>query len=107
MNEVVSNRGLELIRSASPEAERRTGYKKSARAEKILDGLLPDPISIGGRARAFLAYELEIVSIAWASGLDEQRVREVVKYLKSSRGLTAVDEIADGARTLIAELKSI
>lgn len=105
MNEQLSG-GSELIRSASPEAERRTGYKKSARAEKILDGLLPDPISIGGRARAFLAYELEMVSVAWASGLNEAQVREVVKNLKASRGTNSVDVIIQEARKLISHLKA-
>lgn len=105
MNERTNPGALELIRSGSAEADRLTGYKKSARAEKIQDGLLPDPISIGGRARAFLGYELEMVSVAWAVGLDEERLRQVVKHLKESRGFTPAEEICSATRELIADLR--
>lgn len=74
-----------LIRSFSPEAEALTGYRKSARAQKIAEGLLPPPVVLGGRASAFLSDELEAVVAARALGATDEDVRRIVIQLVAER----------------------
>jgi prophage regulatory protein len=74
-----------LIRSSSQEAEKATGFRKSARAKKVIEGLLPPPIKLGGKARAFVAHELEAVTAARATGANDDEVREVVQKLIAAR----------------------
>ncbi|MGE0483496.1 MAG: helix-turn-helix transcriptional regulator [Gammaproteobacteria bacterium] len=84
-----ATKGRRLIRSMSPEADARTGYKKSARAGKVLDGLLPPPIALGGRARAFLSDELDAVIAARASGACDDDIRALVRALVAARSATS------------------
>ena len=67
-----------LVRSQSPEADALTGMRKSARATRARDGLLPPPIDIGGGASAFYADELAEVIAARAAGLGDEDVRVIV-----------------------------
>ena len=62
-----------------------TGFRKSARAAKILDGLLPPPIKLGGKAAGFLAHELAAIIGARASGATDDDIRAVVKRLIADR----------------------
>jgi len=77
-----------VIRSQSPEADALTGFRKSARAAKVIDGLLPPPIRLGGKACGFLAHELEAVIAARATGADDDAVRRLVKSLIAARSAT-------------------
>lgn len=95
---------IELVRSASQEADRLTGCKKSARAERILDELLPAPISLGGRARAYLGYELQSVAEARAKGLSDDGIRRVVRHLARLRGTCSVSQILEDTREYFEEL---
>ena len=74
-----------IIRSQSPEADALTGFRKSARAAKVIDGLLPPPIRLGGKAKGYLAHELEAVTSARATGATDDDVREVVKKVVADR----------------------
>lgn len=75
----------ELIRSSSTDADLRTGYKKSARAQKVRDGLLPPPVLLGGRASAFIAAEIDAVIAARANGASDDEVRALVRRLVAER----------------------
>ena len=79
------NSTINFIRSQSADADSRTGYKKSARAKKISEGLLPPPVSLGGRASAFLAHELDAVAIARARCATDDEVRALVTRLVEER----------------------
>lgn len=76
---------ISFVRSSSVEAERLTGLKKSARAEKISEGLLPPTISLGGRARAFLEHELNEVARARVAGKGDDEIRKIVEQLVARR----------------------
>lgn len=101
-----NNEPIKFIRSMSAAAEVLTGFKKSARAELAATGLLTDTIPIGGKARGYLQHELELVAEARARGLDDDAVREVVRALKTARGLSTVFETRTTIRDLIARLAS-
>lgn len=75
-----------LIRSTSIEADTLTGYKKSARAQKSSNGLLPPTIALGPRAAAYYSDELEAVTAARAVGVTDEGIRDLVKRLVSARG---------------------
>lgn len=70
---------MQIVRSASPEADSRTGFRKSARAERIKDGLLPPPFALGGRARGWLSAELEEIAAALAAGATDDEIRGIVR----------------------------
>lgn len=74
-----------LVRSFSTEAEALTGFRKSARAQRIRNGLLPPPIPLGGRAAAFIADELVAVVAARAHGATDEDIRALVKRLVTGR----------------------
>ena len=76
---------IRFIRSSSPEAEQATGFRKSARAKKVIEGLLPPPIRIGGKAKAYIVDELEAVNAARAVGADDETIRKLVKALVAAR----------------------
>lgn len=78
--------GRYLIRSQSGDADKLTGFRKSARAAKVAEGLLPPPIALGGRASAFLSDELDAVMQARAAGADDDAVRSLVRELVAARG---------------------
>ena len=107
MNSLIDENCIDLVRSASAEADRLTGCKKSARAERILDELLPAPISLGGRARAYLGYELQSVAEARAKGLSDEGIRRVVRHLARLRGTCSVSQIRKNTREYFGELVAI
>ena len=76
---------MRLVRSQSAEADALSGFRKSARAAKVIDGLLPPPIALGSRAAAYIAEELEAVIVARANGADDEEVRALVKRLVAVR----------------------
>jgi len=76
---------MRIIRSFSPDAETKTGFKKSARAKKIADGLLPPTIVLGGKARGFIEEELDAVLSARANGADDNAIRKLVTELVAAR----------------------
>ena len=76
---------MKLIRSHSAEAESLTGFRKSARAAKVLDALLPPPVRLGGKASAFIAAELEAVTMARAAGATDDEVRALVRRMVADR----------------------
>lgn len=73
---------MRLVRSQSVEADALTGFKKSQRAKRVIEGLLPPPVSLGGKAAAYLEHELVAVIAARATDDD---VREVVKKMVADR----------------------
>ena len=74
-----------IIRSQSAEADSLTGFRKSARALKIADGLLPPPIRLGGSAMGYLAHELEAIISARATGAGDDEIRALVRQLVADR----------------------
>jgi len=76
---------IRIVRSQSAEAEGLTGFRKSARAAKIAEGLLPPPIHLGGKAAGFLAHELEAVISARATGATDDEVKDIVRNLVAAR----------------------
>lgn len=74
-----------IARSQSLDADVHTGFRKSARAAKVIDGLLPPPIRLGGKATGFLVHELEAVIAARATGADDAAIRKLVKDLVAAR----------------------
>lgn len=76
---------VRLVRSQSLEADALSGLRKSARAQRQREGLLPLPISLGGRASALIAEEYDAVTAARASGADDEAIRRLVAELHAKR----------------------
>lgn len=76
---------IHFVRSSSTEADRQTGFKKSARAEKIAEGLLPPTVSLGGRARAFIGHELGAIAQARVAGKCDDEIKQLVQQLIARR----------------------
>jgi len=72
-----------LIRMKQVEA--KTGLKKSMQYDLISKGLFPKPISIGGRAVAWIESEVDAINAARIAGKSEDEIRELVKALKEKR----------------------
>lgn len=82
----IANRTAPIfVRSQSTDCDSITGYKRSARALKIRQGLLPPPVLLGARASGFLLSELESVGRARATGADDDAIRALVKRLIAAR----------------------
>jgi prophage regulatory protein len=68
-----------------PAVESLTGYRRSAIYQRVADGLLPRPVSLGRRAVAWVASELERVNLARVAGADEDAIRALVAKLHADR----------------------
>lgn len=68
----------QLIRK--PEVLARTGLSKSTLYNRIKDGLFPTPVSLGARAVAFVASEINAVLQA----MIEEKTQAQIKVLVSS-----------------------
>ena len=61
------------------------GKKKSSCYMDINDGLLPPPVSIGGRSTAWPLHELQSINAARIAGKTDVEIRELVKKLVDAR----------------------
>ena len=68
-----------------PAVESLTGYRRSAIYQRVADGLLPRPVSLGRRAVAWPANEIESINLARVSGADEGAIRALVAKLHADR----------------------
>jgi prophage regulatory protein len=62
-----------------------TGDSRSAAFEKRKAGLLPDPISIGARAKAYPEHEILAINSARIAGATDDQIRDLVKRLHTDR----------------------
>ncbi len=62
-----------------------TGKTRSALFADIRNGLFPPPYSIGGRAKAFAAHEIEAMNRARMAGLDDDEIRTLIQKLVRER----------------------
>lgn len=70
--------------------ESLTGLRRSAIYQRVADGLLPRPVSLGRRAVAWVASELERVNLARVAGADEDAIRALVAKLHADRAQLGV-----------------
>jgi len=68
-----------------PEASLFTGIKKSSFFDQVRDGLLPAPVAVGGKIRAWPAGELDQINAARIAGKADDEIRELVVRLETSR----------------------
>ncbi len=61
------------------------GKKKSACYMDVNEGLLPPPVSIGGRCTAWPLHELLSINAARIAGKSNDEIRELVKNLVDAR----------------------
>jgi prophage regulatory protein len=78
---------IRIIRK--PEALNQLGLSKSTLYVRINDGLLPPPISLGGRAVGFLEHEIQTIIAARAAGNDNDKIKTVVTQLVEQRNRVA------------------
>lgn len=62
-----------------------TGESRSAAFEKRKAGLLPDPIPIGPRAKAYPEHEILAINAARIAGATDNEIRELVRRLHAER----------------------
>lgn len=70
-----------------PAVESLTGLRRSALYERIADGTLPRPVSLGLRAVAWPANEIERVNRARVAGQSDDQIRALVVKLVADRVL--------------------
>lgn len=75
--------GYTLLRI--PNAPSKTGDSRAMFYQKIKDGLLPRPISNGGRTAAWPSHELDAVIAARIAGKSDDEIRQLVKKLEADR----------------------
>lgn len=68
-----------------PEVERLTGLKRSTLYLRQLARLFPRPLSIGPRAVAWPAHEVEAINQARIAGKSDDEIRAVVLKLEADR----------------------
>jgi prophage regulatory protein len=69
-----------------PELLHQTGYKKSTLYTRINEGLMPEPISLGGhRAVGWIEHETQAVLGAMCAGYSSEQIKELVAELKAKR----------------------
>jgi|GEM_PF-6806668 len=57
--------------------------------ERVAKGLLPPPVSIGGRSVAYLDHELQAIAAARIAGKSDDQIRQIVKNLVAARDALA------------------
>ena len=76
-------KNIYLIRRS--ELKRRIGYCDTIINEKIHDGILPPPVSLGGRAVLWVSDEIDTVLSAIISGKTDQELKSIVKHIVADR----------------------
>ena len=66
-------------------AAKRFGLAKSSYYDRVLKGLLPPPISLGGRAKGYVESEINAVLKAMISGKSEAEIKLLVLELVQQR----------------------
>lgn len=79
----MTNEQLTVIRR--PEALEVFGCSKSTLQNRINDGLIPPPISLGGRAVGFVLQEMQTVLKAMVAGKSHQEIQKLVSELIEQR----------------------
>jgi predicted DNA-binding transcriptional regulator AlpA len=69
-----------------PEVLEQFGFKKSTLYNHINSGLMPSPISLGGkRAVGFIEHETRAVLLALCAGKPPEEIKQLVSELESQR----------------------
>ena len=63
----------------------RTGFSRSTLYNRINEGLFPPPIQIGGRAVAWLSYEIDEIIVAMVSCVSREELKLTVNNLMQLR----------------------
>ena len=63
------------------EVAKRFGLAKSSTHDRILQGLIPPPISLGGRAKGYVESEIDAVLKAMIAGKTEAEIKTLVLEL--------------------------
>lgn len=74
---------LHIIRTN--EARASFGLAKSSFYDRVKKGLITPPISLGGRAKGYIASEIEAVLKAMVSGKSEKELKAFVNELVKQR----------------------
>lgn len=67
------------------EVAKRFGLAKSSTHDRIFRGLIPPPISLGGRAKGYVESEINTVLKAMISGKTETEIKMLVLELVQQR----------------------
>jgi prophage regulatory protein len=65
------------------------GLSRTTVHRRIIDGLFPRPVSLGGRAVGWPAHEIEAVKAARIAGQSDEEVRALVDRLHAARKVAA------------------
>ena len=68
-----------------PDVIASTNLSKSTLYNRIKDGLMPPPISLGARAVGFIASEIEAVIQAWCEEQTPEQIKALVQELIQQR----------------------
>ena len=74
----------EIIRL--PEVSRTTGLARSTIYLRIEQGLLPKPVSLGGKAVGWPATEISQINAARIAGKSNEEIKNLVDDLEKQRG---------------------
>ena len=75
---------IEIIRL--PEVSRTTGLARSTIYLRIEQGLLPKPVSLGGKAVGWPATEISQINAARIAGKSNEEIKTLVDELENQRG---------------------
>ena len=75
---------VEIIRL--PEVSRTTGLARSTIYLRIEQGLLPKPVSLGGKAVGWPATEISQINAARIAGKSNEEIKNLVDELENQRG---------------------
>ena len=75
---------IEIIRL--PEVSRTTGLARSTIYLRIEQGLLPKPVSLGGKAVGWPATEISQINAARIAGKSNEEIKDLVDDLEKQRG---------------------
>ena len=75
---------IEIIRL--PEVSRTTGLARSTIYLRIEQGLLPKPVSLGGKAVGWPATEISQINAARIAGKSNEEIKNLVDELENQRG---------------------
>lgn len=67
------------------EAAKRFGLAKSSFYDRVSQGLIAPPISLGGRAKAYVETEIDAVLKAMVTGKNEDEIKALVLGLVQQR----------------------
>ncbi len=72
-----------------PAVKTSTGLSRSTIYLRIMQGVFPRPVSLGGRAVGWPAHEVEAVNAARIAGKQDAEIRELVTKLEAARKAAA------------------